>query len=56
MNLEGGEIEMKHDRMLDVFTGIILGAVIGLFYPLDAHKAILVLLGVGGVLRLLAVK
>ena len=47
---------MKHDRLSDVFTGIVLGAVIGLFYPLDTYKAILVILSVAGVLRLIAVK
>lgn len=47
---------MKTDRLLDIFTGILLGAVVGLFYPLDAYKAILVVLTVAGVLRLVAVK
>ena len=47
---------MKNDRLRDVFTGIVLGATIGLFYPLEAHKAVLVTLGLAGVLRLIAVK
>ena len=47
---------MKHDKLLDVFTGILLGAVIGLFYPLDTYKAILVILAVAGVLRLVTAK
>ena len=47
---------MKNDRLLDVFTGIVLGGMIGLFYPLEAHKAVLVILGMAGVLRLIAVK
>jgi hypothetical protein len=47
---------MKDGRLLDVFTGIVLGALIGLFYPLEAYKAILVIVGVGGVLRLVTVK
>ena len=47
---------MKHDRLLDVFTGIVLGAVVGLFYPLDSYKALLVIIGLAGGLRLIALK
>lgn len=47
---------MKHDRMFDVVTGIVLGAVIGLFYPLESYKAMLVLISVAGILRLVALK
>ena len=47
---------MKNDRLLDVFTGIVLGAMVGLFYPLEAYKAVLVILGLAGVLRLITVK
>ena len=39
---------MKLDKLLDfhVLTGVVLGAIIGLHYPLDAYKGILVLLGI----------
>ncbi len=47
---------MKGDRLLDVFTGIVLGAVIGLFYPLDGYKALLVIVSLVGILRLVTVK
>ena len=47
---------MKHDRLTDVITGIVLGAVIGLFFPLDSYKALLMLISVMGVLRLVALK
>jgi len=47
---------MKHDRLFDIVTGIVLGAAIGLFYPLDSYKAVLMLISVVGVLRLVALK
>ena len=39
---------MKFDKLFDfhVLTGVVLGALIGLHYPLDAYKGILVLLGI----------
>ena len=39
---------MKLDKLLDfhVLTGIVLGAIIGLYFPLEAYKGILVILGV----------
>ncbi len=40
------------DRGLDVFIGILLGATIGLHYPLDGYKLLLVILSVMGVLKL----
>ena len=39
---------MKLDKLFDfhVLTGIVLGLIIGLHFPMDAYKGILVLLGV----------
>ena len=39
---------MKLEKLFDhhVLTGIILGALIGLYFPLEAYKGILVILGV----------
>lgn len=39
---------MKLDKLFDVhvLTGIVLGALIGLYFPMDAHKGILVILAV----------
>ena len=39
---------MKLDKLFDfhVLTGIVLGLLIGLHYPFDAYKGILVILGV----------
>ena len=39
---------MKLEKLFDshLITGVILGAVIGLYFPLEAYKGILVLLGV----------
>lgn len=39
---------MKFAKLFDfhVLTGIVLGLLIGLHYPMDAYKGILVLLGV----------
>lgn len=38
---------MKLDKLFDfhVLTGIVLGLLIGLHYPMDAYKVILVCLG-----------
>ena len=49
---------MKFDKIFDthLVTGIVLGALIGLYYPLDAYKGILVILGVVMGLKVLAVK
>lgn len=45
---EGGDSRMKLDKLFDshILTGVIIGALIGLYFPLDAYKAILVVLGV----------
>jgi len=40
------------DRTMDVLIGIVLGATIGLHYPLEGYKLLLVLLSVIGVLKL----
>ena len=39
---------MKFEKLVDahLLTGVILGGLIGLYFPLDAYKAILVILGV----------
>jgi hypothetical protein len=44
----GGDFEMKLEKLFDlhILTGVVLGALIGLYFPLDAYKAILVILGV----------
>lgn len=38
---------MKLDKLFDVhvLAGIVLGAVLGIYYPLDAYKGILTILG-----------
>ncbi|MBI2885362.1 MAG: hypothetical protein HYY15_04230 [Candidatus Omnitrophica bacterium] len=40
------------ERGMDVVIGIVLGATIGLHYPLDAFKLLFVVLSVIGVLKL----
>ena len=30
----------------DVLTGVVIGALVGLYHPLDAYKTILIILGV----------
>ena len=40
------------DRVVDVLIGIVLGATVGLHYPLDSFKTFLVILSVIGVLKL----
>ena len=32
------------DRHLDIITGMVIGAVVGLFFPLDAYRLPLVLI------------
>ena len=44
------------DRLLDIVTGILAGAVIGVLYPLAAYLPLLVLLTVILGIRMLAVK
>ena len=40
------------DRHMDVLVGVILGATIGLHYPLDGFKLLFVLLSVVGMVKL----
>ena len=40
------------DRHVDVIIGVILGATLGLHYPLDTFKLLFVILSVVGVLKL----
>ena len=49
---------MKVEKLFDVhlLTGVILGAVIGLYFPLEAYKGILVLLGVVMGLKVITAK
>ena len=49
---------MKLDKLFDhhVLTGAVLGALIGLYFPLEAYKGILVILGVVMGLKLVATK
>ena len=39
---------MKLDKLFhsDIVTGIVLGATLGLYFPLDAYRSILVILAV----------
>ena len=39
---------MKIEKLFDshLLTGIVIGGLIGLYFPLDAYKAVLVILGV----------
>ena len=39
---------MKLDKLLkhDILTGVVLGALLGLHFPMDAYKGILVILAV----------
>ena len=45
---------MKHfsDRVIDVMIGVVLGATIGLHYPLESYKLLFVILSVVGALKL----
>ena len=49
---------MKLDKLFDhhVLTGIVLGALLGLYFPLDAYKGILVILAVVMGLKTVGVK
>ena len=55
---EGGDYEMKFDKLFkhDVIAGIVLGALIGLQYPLEAYKPLLVILAVVMSLKLVTAK
>lgn len=49
---------MKLDKLFDqhVLTGAVLGALIGLYFPLEAYKGILVILGVVMGLKVVSAK
>ena len=49
---------MKLEKLFDhhVLTGIVLGALIGLHFPLEAYKGILVILGVVMGLKVVSTK
>ena len=49
---------MKLDKLFDhhVLTGVVLGALLGLYFPLDAYKGILVILAVVMGLKVVGVK
>ena len=49
---------MKLDKLFDhhVLTGIVLGALVGLYFPLDAYKGILVILAVVMGLKVVGIK
>lgn len=49
---------MKLEKLFDahLLTGIVLGAVIGLYFPLDAYKGILVILGLVMGLKVITAK
>lgn len=49
---------MKIDKLLDhhVLTGAVLGALIGLYFPLEAYKGVLVILAVVMGLKVISVK
>ena len=36
----------NNDRVIDVFTGIVLGALVGLYYPLSQYHMVLLVLGI----------
>ena len=44
------------DRLLDIVTGIVVGGMVGIFYPLTEYTSLLVLLTVVFTVRLLALK
>ena len=49
---------MKFDKLLkhDILTGIVLGALVGLYFPLAEYKTILVILAVVMGLKVVATK
>ena len=49
---------MKIEKLFDfhVLTGVVLGLLIGMHYPLDAYKGILVILGVVMAMKVVATK
>ena len=55
---EGGDTRMKLDKLFDhhLLAGVILGALIGLYFPLESYKGILVILGVVMGLKVVSTK
>jgi len=55
---EGGDTEMKLEKLFDIhiLTGVVLGGIIGLYFPLDAYKGLLVIAGVVMGLKVVATK
>ena len=49
---------MKLEKLFDdhILTGAVLGALIGLYFPLEAYKGLLVILGVVMGLKVVAAK
>ena len=49
---------MKLEKLFDahLLTGVVLGALVGLYFPLDAYKGILVILGVVMGLKVITAK
>ena len=49
---------MKFEKLLDahILTGVVIGMLIGLHYPLDAYKGLLVILAVVMGLKVVATK
>ncbi|MCI0563700.1 MAG: hypothetical protein MN733_34940 [Nitrososphaera sp.] len=49
---------MKLEKLFDnhILTGVVLGALIGLYFPLEAYKGILVILAVVMGLKIVATK
>lgn len=39
-------MKKSNDRLIDVFTGVVLGGLIGLYHPLGTYHTILVVLAV----------
>ncbi len=49
---------MKLEKLFDIhiLTGVVLGGIIGLYFPLDAYKGLLVIAGVVMGLKVVATK
>ena len=54
----GGDTRMKIEKLFThhVLTGIVLGALVGLYFPLDAYKPLIVILAVIMGLKVVATK
>ena len=55
---EGGDTRMKVEKLFNhnVLTGIVLGALVGIYFPLDAYKPLLVIVAVIMGLKVVAAK